>query len=467
MHRRNAVKLIPLSLAGIAGLAAGARAESRAPLALQFTAKMRGIYERIKLNQSEEILEAAHRVADTVKSGGKVYASWDMGHRTTYDIFPDRPGDTDIFVKELPKTAEKGDVIFTNAAPTEEEVNRLRALHDKGVFIIAGPRSWGGDNIGGELITPDIRKVRLSPFADLWIELYETAYGAVVDVPGSPYPMGPSSGGVGTLTWWMVTADAARLLTESGKTFTVYGDEPALPPNAVTVRPGRPLGGLYYETALAQQKACENEMDRVSRIAEMAVHTVLRGGRVYNYSRYEPYTCAECYARRGGLGLTFGVYGSPDKLTLFDDPIQKGKLDLRFKPTSKDTVIMGLVRPDDPDDLAALDLFRKAGTRVASIGPRTRGGAIPSGRTVPKETDIHVGDACDTYGIFALPGIPKKICPTSGFVTNQLLWMICCEIADQIIARTGNTPGIYLNGAMEGGMDRLEEVKRLLRERGY
>jgi len=467
MNRRDTLKLLSLAPATAAVSAGSAHAKPGAPLALQFTTRMREIIERISDTQSGVILETAHRAADTVRAGRKCYVSWDMGHRTTYDIFPDRPGDTDIFVKDLPQAAEKGDMVITNAAASEAAVNSLRSLHDKGVFIVGGPRSWGGDCAGSELIVPEIRKLKLRPFADLWIDLMETAYGAVVNVPGSPYPMGPSSGGVGVLSYWMITSDTARLLTGAGMKFNVFGDEPALAPDAPFVATAGPLGGLYADEALARQKAAEGEMDRVVRIAEMAVHTVMRGGRVYSYSRWELYTCAEVYARRGGLGLTYGVYGAPDKLTLFDDPIQQGKLDLRFKPTGKDTVIMGLVKPDGPDDLAALDRFRKAGMRVASIGPATRGGVVPSGRTVPKETDVHAGAGCDTFGLFALPGVQRKICPVSGFAANQLLWMVCVEIAQQIIARTGNVPGIYLNGAMEGGMDRLEEVKSLLRQRGY
>ena len=74
---------------------------------------------------------------------------------------------------------------------------------------------------------------------------------------------------------------------------------------------------------------------------------------------------------------------------------------------------------------------------------------------------------CDTYGLFALPGIKRKICPTSGLINNQIFWAVCCQIAEQIIERTGNAPGIYLSGALKGGMDKLNEVKRLYRERGY
>ncbi|MDP2984096.1 MAG: hypothetical protein Q8O92_12295, partial [Candidatus Latescibacter sp.] len=271
MNRRNVLTLIPLSLAGISTFAGSARAKDKTPLALQFTARMREQFDRIKSTQSEELLEASYRVADTVKSGHKCYISWDMGHRTTYDIWPDRPGDTDIFVKDLPTKAEKGDLIITNAAASEELLGRLRRFHEQGVFIIGGPRSWGGDCIGSEMIVPEIRKLKVRPFSDLWIELYETAYGAVVNVPGSPYPMGPSSGGSGVMTYWMITADAARLLSRSGNSFTVYGDEPTLNANAARVNMNRPLGGLYYETAIAQQKTIESEIDRIGRIAEMAV----------------------------------------------------------------------------------------------------------------------------------------------------------------------------------------------------
>ena len=73
----------------------------------------------------------------------------------------------------------------------------------------------------------------------------------------------------------------------------------------------------------------------------------------------------------------------------------------------------------------------------------------------------------DTYGVFALPGIKKKIAPTSGPINNQIFWAVCFQIAEQIIERTGNTPAIYLSGALKGGMDKLNEVKRLYKERGY
>ena len=56
---------------------------------------------------------------------------------------------------------------------------------------------------------------------------------------------------------------------------------------------------------------------------------------------------------------------------------------------------------------------------------------------------------CDTYGLFAVPGVKKKVCPTSGILVNQLFYTVCMRMVEQIIERTGNTPYIYPNGALE------------------
>jgi len=92
---------------------------------------------------------------------------------------------------------------------------------------------------------------------------------------------------------------------------------------------------------------------------------------------------------------------------------------------------------------------------------------LPDGRTVPKEADVHIGRMCDTYGIYAVPGFKRKVCPTSGACLNQLYWSVCMEIMEGIIRRTGNVPGVYLTGAVEGGIDHLNRVNAIYEERGY
>ncbi|MBA7483786.1 hypothetical protein ES707_19303 [subsurface metagenome] len=461
MKRRSALKLIPLSAAGLMGLPELSRAWGKGPLGLEYTAKVRDLLDRIKTTQSEELLEASYRIAATVKNGGTCYYEWDLGHGTAYDIWPDRPGNTDILTYMIPKDVKKGDLVLTDSYFDDA----VKEYKRKGVFLISGPRPWGGNNIGSELLEENFQKMLLKPYADLWIETFATSYGAGMYVPGEIAPMAPVSGVVGMMTLWMMVSDAARILARDGVKFDVFGDEPELKKGNVDM--ARPLGEVYYETAVEQQKAIDGEIDRINDIASMAVHSVLTGGRVYVYSRHTLNLCAEGTVRRGGLALTNGISGPPDKLVLMDDPLQQGKVDLTFRPTAKDMVIMGIGKPDDPDDLASLDLFKKAGIGICAIGPAARNGVVPSGRTVPKEADIYTGSMCDTYGLFALPGIKRKVAPTSGLIMNQIFWAVNCQIAEQIIEKTGNAPCIYLSGALKGGMDKLNENKHMIRERGY
>ena len=462
MRRRSFIKTVPLSLAGLAALPELSFSSQACPLGLQYMKLIRERLEKIRATQSDEMLEASYHMANAIKSGKKACFLWDIGHSTNYDLWPGRPGFPDFLIKGIPGNPGKGDVILANCWD-----DNLKSYHDKGAFLIGGGRPWGGDNIGCELLKPEVQAMKIKPFADMWIELYHTSYGAVLTIPGETAPMGPASGAVGMMTLWMMISDIARLLVADGKKFDVMGDEPELKKDAPTVNLNSPLANAYYETAMKQFDAIEKQFDTVEKIARMAVHATLTGGRVYVYSLDKENLCAEGTVRRGGLGLTFGVYGTADKMTLMDDPLQRGDRDPKFTPTDKDVVIMGIGMPDSPDDLAVLDMLKKTGAGVCAIGPCTRNGEIPNGRTIPKEVDIYIGDMMDTYGIFALPGIKKKISPTSGLMNTQIFWTVCAQIADQIYQRTGNAPGVFLSGALKGGMEKLNEVKRVYKERGY
>ena len=98
----------------------------------------------------------------------------------------------------------------------------------------------------------------------------------------------------------------------------------------------------------------------------------------------------------------------------------------------------------------------------------TRSIKVPEGRTVPKETDFHAGRMCDTYGLFAVPGFEKRICPTSGVVLDQLFWATMMEVVEQHIRRTGgDVPGVFFSAALKGGMEHMHRMHEIYRERGY
>jgi len=462
MKRRYMVKLLPLSLAGLAVIPSSGSAFGEKPLGIRYLHRVNGLLKKIKATQSEEMLEASHRMADTIKKGSNVYVVWDSGHSNDYDLWPDRPGRPDFFSQRIPTDTKKGDFVLTNNYRDD-----LKAMHDRGVFIVSGPRPWGADCRRSELIADRMQHMKIRPFADIWIDLFATSYGAIMEVPGSPNPTGPVSGVMGMVTFWMMISDTARLLAADGISFGVYGDEPENSAATSAVNLNEPLSDDYFQVAIEQQQAVQAEFDTINDIAAMAVHSALQGGRVYVYSRHTENLCAEATVRRGGLALTLGISGPPDKLRLMEDPLRQGDRDPLFKPTDRDMVIMGISKPDDPDDLACLDIFKKAGMGIAAIGPQTRNGVIPSGRTVPKEADQYAGRMMDSYGLFALPGIERKIAPTSGLINNQIFWAVCCQITEQIVERTGNAPVIFLSGALKGGLERLDSDKQVYLERGY
>ncbi|MDP2982819.1 MAG: hypothetical protein Q8O92_05770 [Candidatus Latescibacter sp.] len=471
MKRREAIRLFPISLAGMTGMAQQVfggemkekeeRENNDEPLAMQYSKKVRERLTWIRQNQTENLMEAAHAIARTVENGGQCYqVSWDAGH-TEADSWPGRNGEPEIFSTAFDiNKAKKGDLLLTSGqTPYTEELGK------KGIFLIGCPSPWSGDARFPELLRDDIKKLVLRPYADIYIENQATTLGGVVNVPGMPAPIGPVSGITGKTTIWMMLADACRTLARKGLSRPVKGDEPILKggdkPDYRTfagwAKLNDPLMDDYFNEVMKQLEMVFAELGTIRKIAKISVDSVLNGGKIYGYSLHSS-IAGEASTRRSGLSITEGVYGST-----MDTP-EKRK---NFRGTSKDCVIMGITKPDDPTDLAFLDMFRQRGMKVASLGPMTRSIQVPKGRTVPKETDFHAGRMCDTYGLFAVPGFEQRICPTSGVVLDHLFWCTMLEVVEQYIDRTGgDVPGVYYSAALKGGMEHMYRMLEVYRDRG-
>lgn len=469
MKRRDAVRIVPLSLAGIAGFSRLVMGDEKIPrkrftghdepLAMQYSRKVRERLTWIRENQSESLMEAAHAIARTVESGGQCYQeSWDAGH-TEADSWPGRNGEPEIFLTSFDvKKAKKGDLLLTTGQTTS-----IEEIKNKGIFVIGCPSPWSGDARYPELLRDEIRKQTLRPYADIWVENQATTLGGVVNVPGMPAPIGPVSGITGKTTIWMMLADACRILAQKKISRPVKGDEPKLTGDKVDyqsfagwVKLSEPLMDDYFSEVMKQLELVFAELGTIRKIAAVAVDTVLSGGRIYGYSLHSS-IAGEASTRRSGLAITQGIYGS----SLDTDEKRKN-----FAGTLKDCVIMGITKPDDETDLNFLDLFKGRGMKVTSIGPMTRSIRVPEGRTVPKETDLHAGRMCDTYGLFAVPGFDQRICPTSGVVLDHLFWTTIMEVVEQYIDRTGgDVPGVYYSAALKGGMEHMYRMSNVYRER--
>ncbi len=465
MKRRDTFKLLPLSFAGIAGLAGKTFSGEKhfpsqpphpEPLAFRYNNKIKDMLAWVSETQSENILEASYAVARTVKNGGRCWRAWDMGHSTTFDSFPGRNAEPELFTQGYdPKTAKKGDLFLASRWGGDHQ-----DLVKKEILVIGSPVPWGGDAKGQELLREDVQKRKLRPYSQIWIETQLTTLGAVMYLPGMEAPFGPASGIIGLVIYWMIVADACRILARDGIKVSVKGDEPKLSgDNIPWVNLNEPLMDNYFDVVMKQIEMIRAEYGNIKRVAEMAVDTILSGGKVWTYSSYGPAIPAEGQGRRGGMMLTRGLRIVDGVLTAYDRNDTFG--------SSKDLVIMGAWEPDNEVDLKNLYTIRKKGMKVASIGTMTRNSRVPEGSTIPKEADVHVGRMCDTYGLYAVPGFERKVCPTSGALIMQMFWCTCMEIADEIMRRTGNVPAILLSGAIKTGNQHNSMMRARYIERGY
>ncbi len=446
---------VSTAAAAAAGKARSAAADDR-PLGLRYLETIRGMLESIRAREADNLLEAAHRVAETVKRGNICYTQWDMGHNIEFDIFPDRPDDPRLFVNGWKEeNAREGDFLLLSFIGKP-----ITDPHDKGVFVIGAPSPWCAESPNPELLTEQNRALKYRHFCDIWIDTGISTWGPVMWIPGSPVPMGPASGPLGMMTFWMIVSDAVRILAEDSVAVNVGGDESPLAANAVRVSTGAPLGRMYYEEAMRQLKGIEGEFGTVDAIAELVVDAVLNGRHVYYYSTYPNSLAYESVYRRGGLLLNRSVMAGKD------GPVG-GPHFGTFDGGKGDIVVMGVWRPDDPVNLRDQEAFLKMGMRVVAIGPATRDGGVPKGETVPGRAEMHLGCMCDTYGLFALPGLDRKVCPTSGLLINQMYYAVQMQVAEKIIARTGNVPRIDANAAMIGGLDKRRRDLEIIRVRGY
>jgi len=282
MKRRDSIRIIPLSLAGAFGLAGSALGQPgsamrpgmphpRRPdmagggmgLYRQYARKVRERLEWIRLHQAENMLEAAHVIARTVKAGGTCWSVWDTGHSSANDQFPGRNGEPEFMKNGFDAAkAAKGDFLLANRYLGPYEV-----LVEKDIFVVGGPAPWGGDAAMRERLVENVRKSSLRPYSKIWIETNITTLDADVYLPGEPAPMGPFSGILGMVEYWMILADACRILSREGWTGTVKGDEPALGEKTAWTDLNGPLMDNYFDAVMDAIDMIGAEMGDIRTIA--------------------------------------------------------------------------------------------------------------------------------------------------------------------------------------------------------
>ena len=453
MKRRAALKTFSLTGAGLClGTGTGyPQDETSQPLCLEYLSRVIEMMENIRSTELDNMLEASHNIAHTYERGGTCFCQWETGHAADGDMFPGRPGATDIFTTGYtmnpPKVKpKKGDLILVNVLRKPLEDPR-----EKGLFVIGGPTPWCADTEQTELLTERNQQLKIKKYSDIWVNTYITTLGAIMWLPGETVPLGPTSGAVGIVTYWAMVADAVRLLARNGRPVGLKGDEPKPDDKAPRVSLHEPLAERYITESIRQIGQIEAEYGTIKKVATAVVDRILSGGKLYVYSRYRQALSHEANGKRGGLALINTTWADDEK----------------FDGTGKDFMIMGVYQPDDEVDIEMLKKYKQTGMEVAVIGPATRNGAYTKGESSTGMADHHLGLMCDTYGQFAIPGVDQKVCPTSGLLVNLLFWSTVIEIAEEIMWRTGNTPAVLSTGALEGGGAQRRQRTELANVRGY
>ncbi len=483
MKRRDILKTLPAAALGLA-LPGRARAVETpynkaytSSLACGYAETVTRMLTRIRETQMENLMAAAFTMARTISRGGTCWSQWDLGHFLDGDMWTGRDGLPSMFtVGYDAKRSKKGDMILTNIYGGDRA-----DIGKKDVVVVGGPAPWGLDVPGSETIEMEsARSNRIRDYADIWIDTGITVEGAVMKIPGMPHKAGPTSGILGEVTIWMLMAETCRLLSLDGKSIPVSGDEPKLAGKDIPwIAPHDPVMDDYLTLVLEQIELIGAEYGSVRKIASLAVDTILNGHDVYTYNAHT-FIAEEANTRRGGLAMGRGVYEAEGRLVFRGaTPDHEPRVNFDDYPHTGDMVIMSHVRPDDPKDLAYLDKFRKYGMKVATIGPMTRSVAalkggeraidphIPEGRILPHESDVHLGRMCDTWGLYAVPGFERRICPTTGPLVLQMYWTVVMEIIEETIRRTGDIPYVFPNVARKNSMERMYRFHKMSIDRGY
>ena len=165
MKRRETLRLIPLSIAGITGLSRNALTQHKSmpghdkgphhgiqppmhgkhpePLSVRYTKQVRDRLIWVRETQSENLLEASYLLAKTYMNGRTNWCSWDMGHNTKNDMFPRRNGVPEIITMGYdPKKSKKGDSFLANTfgGSREDLVKRSGPHRHRGRIHAREPR---------------------------------------------------------------------------------------------------------------------------------------------------------------------------------------------------------------------------------------------------------------------------------------------------------------------------------------
>lgn len=444
------------------------------PYGVQYYEKITEIWNQISSTELPNIAQAADQATKSLKHNGKLYCQIVGGHMHLGEMRRDRAGNPD-YLHNWSRNIEpsrfdpagKGDfVLFDYPTPF------IKGAHDRGAFTVGirVPYYPNGTTPKGvlamnELATNPVYADVLPPedCANLILTTHVPFTDGVLYIPEIPAVRACGSSPQGTFNlYWMLTAEIA--MRDKG---------------------GAAMGSTekaqeYMHIVKERGAKIRKNFDQIDAIAKAMVEYVSRGARYWNCplagadenSKIEAWSIMVEENTNRASGLAMSKLLSPAEL----DPSNTGalvsvpKTTFKLSPEKKqhakagDFVFIASETSDLKENIAAAQAFKSAGLKVIYIGPKTEGA---TGEDLPKIADWHI----DTFspereGVLKVPGMDKKICPTTGVLYALAQYVLNAQFIGHMI-KANMTPLLFMGVHLIGGKAYYNVVQELYERRGY
>lgn len=430
----------------------GAEAKVSRPYGLQYYEKVKEIWDRISSGELPILAQAADEAAASLKRKGKLYCQIVGGHMHVGELRRERPGNPGYLhtlsrhIKpETFDTVGKGDFVLFDF-PKEH----IRKARDRGAFTVAIRVPYYPNKTTPKGVLAMNELAQNPVFADVMLpeeccSIILTSGVPFTDgllyIPEIPAVRACGSSPQGTFNlFWMLSAEIA--MRHKGGAAKGSAD----------------AAREFMEIVKKRGARIRNNLDQIDSVAKAMVEYVSRGARYWNYplrysdenSAIEPWSIMVEENTNRASGLVMSKLLSPHEI--------------KEKAKAGDFVFIAGEASDAKENIAAAHAFKNAGLKVIYIGSATEG---TRGEDVTKLADWHVDTfSPDRDGVLKVPGMDKKICPTTGVLYALAQYMLNAQFIGHMI-KADMTPLLFMGLHLIGGRAYYDVVQKLFETRGY
>lgn len=422
------------------------------PYGVQYYERVTAMWDALSTTELPLLAQAADHGAASLKNKGKLYCIIVGGHMHLAELRQGRAGNPDYlhnWSRHIPPerfdAAGKGDfILFDYPMPF------IRAARDRGAFTVGlrVPYYPNQTTPKGVLAMNDIAvnpvfKDVLLPeeCASVTLTSHAPFTDGLLYVPEIPAVRALGSSPQGTFNlYWMLTAEiASRHVGGAAMGSTAKAQE-------------------FMKILKGRGAKIRANLTLIDTVARFMTEAVAKGARYWNFAVYgsddnaklEPWSIMveENTNRASGLALS--------KVLKQEDISQKAK--------AGDFVFVASETSDEPTNIAGARALKQAGLKVIYIGPKTDGS---TGDDLSRIADWHI----DTFspereGVVTIPGMDKKVCPTTGVLYALAQNMVNGQFISHMI-QDNMTPLLFMGLHLIGGMAYYNVVEGLFEKRGY